>query len=189
MEFLEGNNKSNMKKSILLSIILAFSVVSFSQSYLGWITSKVNFREEPSTAASIIGSLNPGTQIFIISLETDDEFYNIIDIKTNTEGFVSKKFVKIGKLLKENEEGIFTPNGQSSSYNPELEIYNNTQITLTLKLNSQSYSFKPQEKKTLTVSAGTISYRASAPGIIPDFGSENIESNQSYTWQFYIVTR
>ena len=178
-----------MKKSILLSIFLTFSLIGFSQSYLGWITSKVNFREEPSTAASIIGSLNPGTQIFIVSMDTDDEFYNIIDIKTNTEGYVSKKFVKVGKLLKENEEGIFTPNGQSSSYNPELEIYNNTRLNLTLKLNSESYSFSPQEKKTLTVSSGTISYRASAPGVIPDFGTETIQSNQNYSWQFYIVTR
>ena len=178
-----------MKKSILLSIILLVSIVSFSQSYLGWITSKVNFREEPSTNASIIGSLNQGTQIFIVSLDTEDEFYNIIDIKTNTEGYVSKKFVKIGKLLKENEEGIFTPNGQSSSYNPEIEIFNNTSITLTLKLNSESYSFSPQEKKTLTVSAGSISYRASAPGVIPNFGTETIKSNQNYSWQFYIVTR
>jgi len=178
-----------MKKSILLSIFLTFSLIGFSQSYLGWITSKVIFREEPSTDASIIGSLNPGTQIFIVSLDTEDEFYNIIDIKTNTEGYVSKKFVKIGKLLKENEEGIFTPNGQSSSYNPELEIYNNTKLNLTLKLNSEMYAFYPQEKRTLTVSPGTISYRASAPGVIPDFGTETIQSNMNYTWQFYIVTR
>ena len=178
-----------MKKSILLPILLVFSVLSFSQSYLGWITSKVNFREQPSTTASILCSLKPGTLIFIISLDTSEDFYNIIDIKTNTEGYVNKKFVEIGKLVKENEQGIFTPNGQSTSYDPEIEIFNNTNIILTLKLNSQIYSFDPQEKRTLTVSAGTISYRASAPGIIPNFGSENIEGNRSYTWQFYIITR
>ncbi len=178
-----------MKKSILLSTFLVLSVLGFSQSYLGWITSKVNFREQPSTNASILSTLNPGTQIFIVSLETEGDFYNIIDIETNTEGYVSKKFVKVGKLLKENEQGIFTPSGRTSSYNPELEIFNNTNLTLTLKLNSQIYSFSPHEKKTLTMSAGTITYRASAPGVIPDFGTEAIESNQGYTWQFYIVTR
>lgn len=178
-----------MKKSISLSIFLLISVVSFSQSYLGWITSKVNFRELPSKEASIIGSLIPGTQIFIVSLETDDDFYNIIDIKTNTEGYVNKRFVKIGKLLKENEQGIFTPNGQSTSSDPEIEIFNNTKIILTLKLNSENYSFSPHEKRTLTMPAGTISYRASAPGVIPNFGSETIRGNQGYTWQFYIVRR
>lgn len=178
-----------MKKSILLSILLILSVLGISQSYLGWITSKVNFREQPSTDASILCSLKPGTQIFIVSLDTEGDFYNIIDIKTNTEGYVSKKYVEVGKLLEENEQGIFTPNGQSTSYNPEIEIFNNTSIILTLKLNSETYSFSPQEKKTLTISPGTISYRASAPGVIPNFGSESIEGNQGYTWQFYIVSK
>jgi len=178
-----------MKKSILLSILLFLAVLGFSQSYLGWITSKVNFREQPSTDASILSLLKSGTQIFIVSIETDDDFYNIIDIKTNVEGYVNKKFVKIGKLVKENEQGIFTPNGQSTSYNPEIEIFNNTSIVLTLKLNSENYSFSPREKRTITVSPGTISYRASAPGVIPNFGTETIDGNQGYTWQFYIVTR
>jgi hypothetical protein len=178
-----------VKKSIVLSIFIVLSLLSFSQSYLGWTTAKVNFREQPSTGASIIGSLYPGNQIFIVSLETDDDFYNIIDIKTNTEGYVNKKFVKIGKLLRENEQGIFTPNGQSTSVDPDIEIFNNTSIILTLKLNSQIYSFSPYEKRTLTMSAGTISYRASAPGVIPNFGSETIKGNQGYTWQFYIVRR
>lgn len=132
-----------MRKLFFLSIILTLSLVGFSQSYLGWITSKVNFREVPNTNAAIIGSLNLGAQIFIVSLETENDFYNIIDIKTNTEGYASKKYVKIGKQLRENEEGIFTPNGQSSTCNPELEIYNNTKLNLTLKLNSEMYLFKP----------------------------------------------
>ncbi len=178
-----------MKKPILLSILLIISVLGFSQSYLGWITSKVNFREQPSTDASIISSLKQGTQIFIVSIDTDGDFYNIIDIKTNTEGYVNKKFIKIGKLLKENEQGIFTPNGQSTSYNPEIEIFNNTKIILTLKINAETFSFSPHEKRTLTVSPGTISYRASAPNVIPNFGTETIEGNQGYTWQFYIVRR
>lgn len=178
-----------MNKSIFLSALLFVTLSSFSQSYLGWITSKVNFREQPSSDASILSSLKQGSQIFIVSLETDDDFYNIIDIKTNTEGYVNKKFVKIGKLLKENEQGFFTPNGQSTSYNPEIEIFNNTSIVLTLKLNSETYSFSPREKKTLTTLPGAISYRASAPGVIPNFGTETIEGNQGYTWQFYIVTR
>ncbi len=39
------------------------------------------------------------------------------------------------------------------------------------------------------LSAVLISYRASAPGVIPNFGTETIQSNQNYTWQFYTVTR
>lgn len=177
-----------MKKSILLSILLIITLSSFSQSYLGWITSKVNFREQPSTDASIISSLKSGTQIFIISLDTEGDFYNIIDIKTNTEGYVSKKFVKVGKLVKESDNGIFTPSGESTTYNPKIEIFNNTNITLTLKLNSETYTFSSGEKHTINMTPGTMDYRASAPGVIPKYGKETVRSNQDYTWQFFIKT-
>lgn len=177
-----------MRKSIFISVLLTVTLLSFSQSYLGWITSKVNFREQPSTDASILSSLRPGTQIFIVSLETDDDFYNIIDIRTNIEGYVSKKFVKVGKLVKESDHGIFTPSGESTSYNPEIEIFNNTKITLTLKLNSETYTFSSGEKRSINMTPGTMDYRASAPGVIPKYGKETVKSNQDYTWQFFIRT-
>ena len=177
-----------MKKIIAFLIFSVLSISAFSQSYLGWITKQVNFRESPYTDAPILSSLKAGDQIFIVSLETENDFYSIIDIEENTEGYVHKNFVKVGELVKENDQGIFTPTGETTSYNPEIEIFNNTDVTLTLKLNSQSYSFSSQEKRSLNLTPGSISYRASAPGVIPNIGTENLRSNEGYTWQFYIVT-
>lgn len=178
-----------MKKLIFLALLFSITLSSFGQSYLGWIISKVNFRDQPNTEASIIRSLKPGTQIFIVSLERDDDYYNIIDIKTNTEGYVSKKFVKVGKLVKESDNDIFTPTGESTSSNPAVEVFNNTSIILTLKLNSDTYTFSPNEKSSINLLSGTIEYRASAPRVIPKYGKVIIKSNQDYTWQFYIVSR
>ncbi len=178
-----------MKYIIFILSTLLCSLTLSAQSYLGTITKQSNFREGPGKDYDVIGSLKPGTQIFIISIETENDFYNIIDIKTNKEGYVHKSFVKLGKQVKENEQGVFTPSGESKSYNPELEIFNNTSLTLTLKLNTETYSFSPKEKRTITVTPGAISYRASAPGVIPNIGTENLKSNEGYTWQFYIVTR
>ena len=59
---------------------------------------------------------------------------------------------------------------------------------MTLKLNSEAYSFSPQQKKKITLSPGNCNYRASAPNVIPIIGTEYMESNQGYSWQFYIVT-
>ena len=140
------------------------------------------------TDYAVISSLKIGTQIFIVSLETENDFYNIIDIGTNKEGYIHKSFAKVGQEIKKNEQGMFTPNGQTENYNPEIEIYNNTKLTLTLKLNSEKYNFAPQEKKTITLIPGACNYRASAPNVIPNIGTENIKSNYNYTWQFYIVT-
>ncbi|KAB1069301.1 SH3 domain-containing protein [Tamlana haliotis] len=177
-----------MKKTLLITLFLLTSMVSFSQSYLGWITKQVNFREGPSTEYSVVKSLKPGTQIFIVSTNAENNYLNIIDIETNKEGYVHKSYIKLGDIVEKNESGIFTPSGKSTTYKPEIEIYNNTDITLTLKLNSKLFTFNPHEKQTISLSPGTYSYRASAPGVIPNIGTENMESNMNYSWQFYIVT-
>jgi hypothetical protein len=158
------------------------------QSYLGWTTKQVNFRSGPGTEFEIISSLKPGSQIFIVSTETENDFYSVIDIATDKEGYLHKSFVKLGDEVEVNNEGIFSVAGKSSNINPQIEVYNNTSITMTLKINNDKYTFAPQEKKTLTSVAGKCSFRASAPGVIPNVGTENIESNVLYNWEFYIVT-
>ena len=177
------------KPLLCLLALLFIGLSSFAQSYLGTITKQVNFREGAGKEYDVIGSMKPGSQIFIVSLETENDFYNIIDIRTNKEGYVHKSFVKVGKQIKENDQAVFSSSGETTSYNPEVEVFNNTNLTLTLKLNSETYSFNPKEKRTLTIEPGSVSYRASAPGIIPNIGTQNLQSNQGYTWQFYIITR
>ncbi len=177
------------KVSILLLIILCTVLDSEAQSYLGSITKQVNLREGPGTAYNTIVTLKAGSQVFIVSLEAENDFYNVVDIQTNKEGYVHKSFIKVGQRVKENEPGIFAPSGETTSYNPQVEIFNNTKLKLTLKLNDKNYSFDPNEKRTITLSPGAVSYRASAPGVIPNIGTEIVKSNEGYTWQFYIVTR
>ena len=116
-------------------ILFFVSQSIYSQSYLGTITKQVNFREGPSADNDIISSLKPNTQIFIVSLETENDYYNVIDIATDKEGYVHKSYVKVGKLVSKSNESVFVPNGKTSNYNAEVKIFNNTNKTLTLKLN------------------------------------------------------
>lgn len=164
------------------------SVAVFSQSYLGWTTKQVNLREGPGTEYDIISSLSGGRQLFIVSLETEYDFYNVIDIATNKTGYIHKSFIKVGEELPKNEQGIFTPSGETETYNPEIEIYNKTSKTLTLLLNSTTYTFTPYETKKLALTPGNYEYRASAPGVIPDYGSETMKNNIAYSWTFFIET-
>lgn len=176
------------KRLLLYLSLLVLSFTSNAQSYLGTITKQVNFREGPGTDYTVISSLKVGTAIFVVSLDTENDFYDIIDIRTNKEGYVNKKFVKIGKEIEKNEQGMFSPNGQTATYNPEIEIFNDTRLTLTLKLNKDLFSFAPQEKRSITLEPGSCDYRASAPGVIPSIGTEYLQSNNGYTWKFYIIT-
>jgi uncharacterized protein YgiM (DUF1202 family) len=177
-----------MKRIILGIFFIIISTALHSQSYLGTITKQVNFRQGPGSSYEIISSLKPGTQIFISSLETNDDFYNIIDIKSDKEGYVHKSYVKTGKLVARSNQSVFTPDGVSSSYDSELKIFNNTSKTLTLKMNSEMFYFSPHETKNISISPGEYDFRASAPGVIPYIGNESLNSGQAYSWQFYIRT-
>ena len=176
-----------MKLRLFLFAILFTGLSSVAQSYLGTITKQAYFRAGPGNDYKIIDSLQPDTQIFIVSLKAENDFYNIIDIQTNKEGFVHRSFVKPDEQIKENNRDVFSSSGKSASYNPVVEIFYNTSLTLTLKLNAETYSFSPKEKRSLTIEPGLINYRASAPGVIPNIGSQKLQSNQGYSWQFYIL--
>jgi hypothetical protein len=161
-----------MTKQILTLILFFFSLAVYSQSYLGWTTKQVNFRSGPGTNYEIISILQAGNQIFVVSDVPENDFYNVIDIATDKEGYLHKSFVKFGDKIDANSEGIFAITGKSTSEQPQLDIYNNTSITMTLKLDNNRYVFSPQEKKSINYSSGKCSYRASAPGVIPSVGSE-----------------
>lgn len=177
------------KEVFLFLPIFLIVLTSTAQSYLGTISKQVNLRDGPGTEYKIVTSLKPKTQVFIVSLDTEDDFYNVIDIASNKLGYVHKSYLVIGKEVPKSEGGLFTPSGSSTQEEPEVEIYNNTNRTMTLKLNLESFTFDPKEKKTLTLSAGIYSFIASAPGVIPNYGSETLDGNTRYTWEFYIVTR
>ena len=69
-----------MKNTIFILFFLMTSLIGYSQSYLGWINKQVNFREGPSTQYATIKSLKPGKQIFIVSTNAKNNYFNIIDI-------------------------------------------------------------------------------------------------------------
>lgn len=178
-----------MKKIILtLFISFAFVLIANAQSYLGYVNKTVNFRTEANTNCKVISSLQQGAALFVISKVKVNGYYQVLDIETNIEGFVHSNYVQLDKMIPKNEEGIFTPVGKTSSVNPVIKIHNNTNITLTLKLNDDIYYFAPQERKTLTLTSGQYSYRASAPGVLPDYGVESMIKSYEYEWSFYIST-
>ena len=161
---------------------------SYNNAYIGHTTGEVNMRPSPSTNSSIIKKLIAGSQIFIISSTPQNGFYNIIDIETNKEGFVHKNYVTLSQKVDASEGGLFTPVKTISQTNPSVEVFNRTSKILTLKLNEVSYVFKPMEKRIISLRSINYNYIASAPGVIPAVGTESLQSNMSYSWEFFIVT-
>jgi hypothetical protein len=178
----------SIMKNLIAFILLLFSNILYSQSFLGNVTKQVNLRQGPGAEFKVISSLPQGTYLFIVSLKLSNDFYNVIDIEHDLEGYVHKSYVQVGNEIQKNDSGFFTPAARTAEYNPSIEIFNNTDLTLTLKLNDQAYSFASQEKRKIKMQPGTCAYRASAPGVMPNYGNEFMQSNQDYTWEFYIIT-
>lgn len=177
-----------MKKVLIISCAIFLCTISNAQSYLGTVIKNVNMRVEAGKEFEILKTLPAGAQVFINSLDTINGFYSVIDIASNTEGYIYYSFIHVGEPVQENSQDVFVPSGSSSTYQPEIEIFNNTSINLTLKLNSSVYSFAPYERRTLIIPSGECNYRASAPGVIPYIGKEQLEGNTRYSWTFFIST-
>jgi uncharacterized protein YgiM (DUF1202 family) len=175
------------KMKILIIFIFSLSSLN-AQSYLGITKKNVNFRQGPSEEFSVIKKLKPGAQLFLYSLDTKNEFYFAIEVETNEEGYVHKNFVQVSEEVKKNNQGIFNPIEETEYYNPTIEIYNNTNKTLTLKLNDYRYTFDSHQKRIIELTPGVYDYYASAALVIPDYGTERLQSNYTYSWEFYIVT-
>ena len=160
-----------------------------SQSYIGFVNKQVNFRKGPGTEYSVIKSLVPGTQLFVISKDAKNNYYNVIDVSSNIEGYVYKSFVDIGDVVEVDDEGLITSTGSTNIYNPVVEIYNNTKHVLTLKMGDYNFTFSPQEKRKINLDPGQYSSRASAPGVSPYLSIETLKSYNEYSWRFYIINK
>jgi len=170
-------------------IILSFFNITEAQSCLGKVHSRVAFREGPGKEYTATQTFYAERVVYIFSMKTINDYYKILDIETNKEGYIHKDYVNPGEIVESNNSGLFTPIGKSVSDQSELKIYNNTSRELTLRINSSIFSFKPNEKKSIWVPPGKLEYLASAPGVIPSKGYEAFEGGVLYSWEFYIETR
>lgn len=172
----------------LLILLIILSINSYAQSYLGLTTKQANLREAPDKTSEVLDQLKANSQLFIYSIETTDEYYNVIDIATDQEGWIHKSLIKLTKPLPKSTERLFTADEKINSSDCTVTIKNNTSLSVTVKLNSNYYYFDSQETKTLTITPGSYQYIASAPSVIPYYGDDTLMSGYSYSWTFYIET-
>lgn len=173
---------------LFLLLLACFGTEVQAQNRLGYTTTDLTLRSGPSRDSTEIGTLAAGEAVFIFEGEPINDYLHVIRIETDEEGWVHQGYVTIDSELPVSDTPMFSPTGRIESVSPEVEIWNNTNRTMTLTLNDQRYQFGPQERRSMTLEPGVYRCRASSPGVIPYVGSEPFEANMSYTWQFYIET-
>lgn len=84
-----------MKKLILLFALQLIALMSFAQSYIALTTTGVNMREGPSTEYDVIKHLNKGAVLYVDLDEAIDDWYLVVDIENDIEGYVSSRYIRI----------------------------------------------------------------------------------------------
>ncbi len=178
-----------MKKiTITLYLIVSCLSIVLGQSFLAVTTQKANLRDAPEKGSEVLDLLKANAQLFVYSSETTGGYYNVIDIETDQEGWVHSSLVKLVKEIPKSDVSPFSPEGRTTGTECEIEVTNNTSLSMTLRMNSSYYYFDPKEKKTISFSPGACSFVASAPSVIPYFGDDTLLSGYKYSWVFYIET-
>lgn len=145
-----------MKRFILISLLLQACFLCQAKYYLAHVTTNVNLREAPTTDSNILSVLLRGAQILYSDEACIDGFCNILFIEKDIYGYVSNQYIKLDEELEVNEKGMLQVVGQAEDMPPSIEIHNDANIKLSLKIGSKKYSFSPHEKRVIVSEAGTL---------------------------------
>jgi hypothetical protein len=169
---------------ILHTFFLAFLTNAFGQSYLGYISKATELID---TNRTIVKHLPKGDAVFLISLELQEGYYNIVHIKSNKEGFIPRKDVVIERVIPQTEGNVFTSIKTSDVKDPIIKVFNNSKYAMTVKINDVLYELQAKEKRAIHLKNGRLYYRVSSQYIEPYYGTEIIENFHLYEWEFYIA--
>jgi hypothetical protein len=165
------------------------SFVVTYKSYIGVVNKGVDLLAGPGSGFEIIKKLISGNQLFIISDKTINDYYNVIDILSNEEGYVHKSSVELGKEIEVNEVDIlFKSSGKSESLiSSTIEAINSSDKTMTLIMGGSTWIFAPYGKWYIKISPGNYKFIVSYTETIPYIGRVEIESGKNYKRDFIIV--
>ena len=165
--------------------------LSFTVTYKSFTASclkNANLYESPENTSNIIKSFEPGNTVFIVSKNTVNGYYYVIDPISGSIGYVNKSL--IGQLKQQNDQKdqLLIPSGISESLSiSEIKISNSTDNLLGVKIGLSQYFLDPLETKTITIEPGEYIIFAWQKGVNPYRKKQIIESGQNYERNFIIV--
>ncbi len=183
-------------KRLLFSICFLFSFLSFSNAGTYYLlckaTTAVNLREGPSAQYGKILQMPKGSAfvaiiddnatvyegMFVYGLYVDEDIY----------GYVCETYLDPVKEIETDNNGVLSKTGSSFGYDPEVEITNNSNREITVRVNNTNFPFAPHESQIITCAPGSVSIFASSPGVLPYSAVDYVSANCSYSWTFYIKT-
>lgn len=174
------------KKVLLVLLVTAVWPPVFAQHYSVFVTDSVNMYQYPHEDSASVKELLPQELLFCYCDSAINGFYRVIDIASDNEGYVSSGSFQRGKIIPENQRAMFSPEGELNQREPILTVINGTDTTISLRLNDTVYKLSPKEEKVLVLEPGKYRYVASAPGVIPMHGVDELKEYLRYRWRFFV---
>lgn len=162
-------------------------IISY-KSYLGTTNQEINLMLGPSNEFEVIKSLALGTEVFIISDKTINNYYHVIDITTNEEGYVDMKYIDLGDEVVINEiDQLFKSSGKSESLTScRINAHNNSDKTMTLKMAGSTWVFVPNGKWVINISPGIYKIIVTHPDADPYIGRVEFIGGLNYEKEFTV---
>lgn len=149
---------------------------------------RANLREATHVNSAVILQIPKGDLVVLLAPDPVGGWYNVLHVKSNEEGWINTSTV-LAYYTKNRKPNITIPSRDSGRQgNPSLEVKNDSEKTMALKLGEHRYVLTPQQSKAMTLVPGKYNFHASAPNVLPDFGEQYFQAGHVYTWRFYIVT-
>ena len=183
-----------MKRIVFtLLMVLGIAIQCFSVQYeLCVVTRNLNLRATPFSDGEIICVMPAGSYVVVSEFEHvkfAEGYVSVLYIDEDISGYASSSYLKFVKNIETDENGVLDKVGVSEGLDPEIEITNDSNRDITVRINGKSFPFAPGQVMTITCEAGTVNILASSPGVIPYTAKDYVEENALYTWRFFIETR
>jgi len=158
------------------------------KTYSGKINDKTYLYSGPSKSFKPLLVLNPESKVLILNDKDINNFYNVIDIESNIEGYVFLNNVDFIEEQKVEKNNVFDVIGNTTDIRfCEIEIYNSHNTLFILKLDTESFSFEAGETRTITIKPGSYRVFATSKGVRPYIGEINLERGKKYYRRYYVI--
>lgn len=152
------------------------------------IVLKANLRDGPSTSNAIVMEIEQDDVLVLVDRVPVGPWYNVVHVESSNEGWINGNAIEVKYTQKRQTGPLLEERSTGGNQNPFIEVTNDSDKILYLKIGDSRYTINPHASKTVALVPGTYKYYASSPGIIPAFGEDNLRAGYIYTWKFYIVT-
>jgi hypothetical protein len=150
--------------------------------------STVSLLDGHESTSSLIRVVSERNVLVLLERVPQNGWYNVIDVQSGKEGWVKENDVKISLTNHPRPQARFTEDYVGSDTAPDVVVLNQTSGDLSLKVEGTFYTLKPHAQLPVSVPAGTFSYYATEPGVIPAQGRQEFKRGYRYTWKFWIET-